>query len=122
MSHQRTWLHFITIPLIVLSLGLVHAPQAAAQKDAVLYLQLLRTDILTDKIAILTDAMAFTPEQAETFWPIYRDYQISKLKARGAEILLLNPLGARSQRPRTRPRASSPPSRSGCVWRTMGHS
>jgi hypothetical protein len=38
------------------------------------YVELLRADIKTKKTAILTELMQLSDEQAEKFWPIYRDY------------------------------------------------
>jgi hypothetical protein len=38
------------------------------------YVELLRADVKTKKTAILTELMQLSDEQAEKFWPIYRDY------------------------------------------------
>lgn len=38
------------------------------------YVELLRADVKTRKTAILTELMQLNDEQAEKFWPIYRDY------------------------------------------------
>jgi DNA anti-recombination protein RmuC len=38
------------------------------------YVELLRSDVKTKKVAILTDLMQLNDEQAEKFWPIYREY------------------------------------------------
>ena len=45
------------------------------------YIELLKSDVKTDKIAIITEVMAFTEEQAELFWPVYREfeYELDKL-------------------------------------------
>ena len=44
-------------------------------------IQMLKSDIQTDKIAIITQTMNFTDEQSEIFWPIYSDFsnELSKL-------------------------------------------
>ena len=44
------------------------------------YLELLRSDLKKEKVAILTEAMEFTPSQSETFWPIYREYDLKLSK------------------------------------------
>ncbi len=54
------------------SLLAVAAP-AVAQGDP--FVELLRQDIKTDKVAIMTEAMALSTEQGDVFWPIYREYQ-----------------------------------------------
>jgi hypothetical protein len=39
------------------------------------YVELLRTDIRGQKKAVISKAMALTPEQEKVFWPIYNDYE-----------------------------------------------
>jgi hypothetical protein len=39
------------------------------------YVQLLRSDLRTEKVAIITEVMAFTEEEDAKFWPIYREYE-----------------------------------------------
>lgn len=39
------------------------------------YIELLKTDVKANKKAIITEVMAFTEEQSEMFWPIYREYE-----------------------------------------------
>lgn len=63
------------------------APSASAQtttaqtaddtRDANLraYVQLLRSDLRTEKVAIITEVMTFTEEEDAKFWPIYREYE-----------------------------------------------
>ena len=45
------------------------------------YADLLRSDLRTQKVAIITEVMAFTEDEDARFWPIYRDYeaQLSKI-------------------------------------------
>jgi len=39
------------------------------------YLELLRSDVRTAKVEILTEAMALSQPEADAFWPIFREYQ-----------------------------------------------
>jgi hypothetical protein len=39
------------------------------------YLELLRSDINAEKVAVMTDGMMLTAEQGDVFWPMYREYQ-----------------------------------------------
>ncbi len=55
---------------VVLALLFV-AKTAYAQEQ---YAELLMSDIKTQKIAVLTEAMALDDAQSEPFWQIYRDY------------------------------------------------
>jgi hypothetical protein len=45
------------------------------------YAELLRSDVRSQKIAIITEVMGFTEAEDAAFWPIYRDYdaEMSKL-------------------------------------------
>ena len=45
------------------------------------YIDLLRQDLKKGKVAVLTEMMALTPEEASKFWPIYNEYdkELSKL-------------------------------------------
>ena len=45
------------------------------------YVELLRSDLKSRKVAILTQVMEFTPAEASTFWPIYKEYddELSRL-------------------------------------------
>lgn len=47
--------------------------QAQAQNEQ--YMELLRQDLRSGKVEVMTEAMALTDEQGEVFWPIYREYQ-----------------------------------------------
>lgn len=51
-------------------------PTAAQTRDANLkaYVDLLRKDLKKDKVAILTDLMQLTPDEAAKFWPVYNEY------------------------------------------------
>jgi len=70
-----------------LTAALFHAPKGLAQQanptptatesqetNIRAYVELLRADVKTKKTAILTEIMQLNDEQAEKFWPIYREY------------------------------------------------
>src|SRR5262245_8822080 len=56
-----------------------HAQQPAASDDRTLnlsaYAELLRSDLRTQKVAILAEIMGFTEAEGDKFWPIYREYE-----------------------------------------------
>ena len=53
-------------------------PQAPGAQTKALnlsaYVELLRSDVRTQKIAILTEVMGFSEAEDAAFWPIYREY------------------------------------------------
>jgi hypothetical protein len=57
---------------------LVFSFSLQAQDD---FIELLRQDLKTQKVAIITETMNFTEEESNVFWPVYRkyDFEASKL-------------------------------------------
>ena len=49
--------------------------QAQDQSQIEQYMELMRQDLRTTKMEVMTQAMTLTDEQGEVFWPIYREYQ-----------------------------------------------
>jgi hypothetical protein len=41
------------------------------------YTELLRSDLRTQKVAVITQMMAFTEAEDVKFWPVYRDYEVA---------------------------------------------
>ena len=52
------------------------------------YFELLRQDMGTKKVALITEVMQFTDEESEVFWPLYREFDFEKSKL-GDETLKL---------------------------------
>ncbi|MFI5406284.1 MAG: hypothetical protein ACHQ1D_07195 [Nitrososphaerales archaeon] len=44
-------------------------------QDVDSYIELLKSDVKTNRKAIITEVMAFTEKQSEVFWPIYREFE-----------------------------------------------
>jgi hypothetical protein len=44
-------------------------------QDVESFLELMRSDLKTEKKAVITLAMGFTDKEAEAFWPIYKEYE-----------------------------------------------
>jgi hypothetical protein len=53
------------------------------------YIELLRSDVKTKKVAIITEVIQFTNEEANAFWPIYREYDLELAKIGDARIALI---------------------------------
>ena len=65
------------IVIAVIACALIPAA-AFAQMDS--YLEMLRTDVRAEKVAVITEVMMFTDAESETFWPIYREYELELAK------------------------------------------
>lgn len=58
----------------------------AAQQDA--YIELLRSDVKTQRVGIITEVMQFDDSSSAIFWPIYREYEFEATKI-GDDMLVL---------------------------------
>ena len=52
------------------------------------YFELLRQDLATKKVLLITEVMQFTDEESEVFWPLYREFDFENAKI-GDETLKL---------------------------------
>lgn len=72
---------FAVIGLVVASgvaASLQSPPKAGPDVQALnlqAYTELLRSDVRTQKIAIITQVMGFTEAEDAAFWPVYREYE-----------------------------------------------
>jgi hypothetical protein len=62
---------------------------AFAQDDVDSFVELLRSDVKTNKKAIIAAAMEFTDAQAAVFWPIYRNYEFELDKLGDARFTMI---------------------------------
>ncbi|MCK4558907.1 MAG: hypothetical protein KAV45_03915 [Calditrichia bacterium] len=53
------------------------------------YIEILKSDVNTQRRALITAAMEFTEEEAQKFWPIYKEYEIEYDKLIDKEINLI---------------------------------
>ena len=53
------------------------------------YIELLRSDVKTKKVAIITEVMQFTNEEANAFWPVYREYEFELTKIGDGRLELI---------------------------------
>jgi hypothetical protein len=75
----------IGAPLVLAVLGFAHAASAQAKPPSATldsrdinlhaYIELMRSDLRSQKVAIITEVMEFTEEEDAKFWPVYRQYE-----------------------------------------------
>lgn len=53
------------------------------------YAELLRSDVRTQKVAIITEVMGFTETEDAAFWPIYREYETEMAKLGDERVALI---------------------------------
>jgi hypothetical protein len=66
-------------------------PNPADTREANLYayVELMRSDIRSQKVAIITEMMGFTEEEDAKFWPIYREYEVELAKINDDRMKLI---------------------------------
>jgi hypothetical protein len=66
-------------------------PSEDATRDTNLsaYVELLRSDLRSQKIAIITEMMQFTEAEDAKFWPVYREYETELAKINDDRIALI---------------------------------
>lgn len=83
---------------MLFSLILVLAPVLPAQRTAQsddqqsniqAYIDLIRADVKAEKVEILGAMMQFTPDEASTFWPIYKSYDADLTKLGDQKLALI---------------------------------
>jgi hypothetical protein len=70
---------------IIIAISIIASSFTFAQQS---YFELLRQDLATKKVALITDVMQFTDEESEVFWPLYREFDFESSKL-GDETLKL---------------------------------
>jgi hypothetical protein len=71
------------------------ATAASAQDSAKTekYIELLRSDWKTDRVAIVTEAMDLNDQQGASFWPIYREYDAALTALNDERLNLIRDYG-----------------------------
>ena len=72
-------------------------PAAAADTREVnlrAYVELLRSDLRAQKVAIITEVMQFTEAEDAKFWPVYREYEAELAKINDDRIALIKEYAA----------------------------
>ena len=69
-----------TLVVVTLISALLGTLPVAAQVSDTDYLQQLRTDIQSDRQALVAASLGLTDEEGEAFWPVYRDYRSDMAK------------------------------------------
>jgi hypothetical protein len=92
---RRPRLRTAATALVLTMTGAVaaHAQENTQQTKALnlsAYVELLRSELRTQKVAILTEVMGFTEAEDAAFWPIYREYALEMAKLEDERIALIS--------------------------------
>jgi hypothetical protein len=75
---------------LIILLMLLFSLNLFAQDD---FIELLRSDLKTQKVAVVTEAMDFTEAESNAFWPVYRDYDFDMSKLTDNFLAILKDYG-----------------------------
>jgi hypothetical protein len=64
------------------------------EKNLQTYVDLLRSDVKAEKVQILSVMMSLSPDQASTFWPIYKNYDADLTKLGDEKLALIKDYAA----------------------------
>ena len=88
--------HLLAIPLAFLATAGVARAQTPSSEPAqptelnlTAYAELLRSDLRTQKVAIITQVMGFTETEDAAFWPIYRDYDAERTRLGDERVAMI---------------------------------
>ena len=65
------------------------APQETRDTNLIAYAELLRSDLRSQKVAIITEMMQFTDAEDAKFWPVYREYEAELAKLNDERLALI---------------------------------
>ena len=63
--------------------------EEARSRNLSAYVELLRSDLRTQRVAVLTEMMQFTEDEDKAFWPIYREYEFELSRLNDERIALI---------------------------------
>jgi hypothetical protein len=72
----------------------VATPDDTREANLRAYVELLRSDLRSQRIAIITELMQFTEAEDTKFWPVYREYETELAKVNDERIALIKEYAA----------------------------
>lgn len=66
--------------LIAVAALMIATPVFAGEATMNAMMDLLRQDIRSERVAIIEEVMEFTPQEADAFWPVYKQYEAAVKK------------------------------------------
>ena len=65
------------------------APEDTREANLRAYVELLRSDVRSQRVAILTEVMQFTEAEDAKFWPVYREWEAELAKINDERLALI---------------------------------
>jgi len=100
LSPRTALTHGLTVASLALSLVFGASAQPAEGAVTVVlqpdpanlraFIELVRSDLRTDKALIIAQNIRFTEEEAAEFWPLHREYELARNKFLDERLALIN--------------------------------
>jgi hypothetical protein len=84
----------ISLKKMVLALALVVSMAVPALASDTDLIELMRSDLRTEKQALVTKAMQLTEDQSVKFWPVYKEYEVDMVKLNDERVALIKDYAA----------------------------
>ena len=81
--------HFFVISTCCFALTAMLGFPAFAQATPETYLELLRSDVRSARVEILTEALELSDSEGQAFWPIFREYDTELMKLADRRVALI---------------------------------
>jgi hypothetical protein len=65
-------------------------PKETRELNLTAYAELLRSDLRTQKVAIITEVVGFTEAEDKAFWPVYRQFDAEMAKLGDERVALIS--------------------------------
>jgi hypothetical protein len=76
---------------LVILFVLLSSMSLFAQDD---FIELIRQDLKTQKVAVITETMNFTEAESNAFWPVYREYDFEATKLADERLAIIKDYAA----------------------------
>ncbi len=75
--------------LLIIIIALLSVNTIAYGQDVNAYIELLRADVKTQRIAIIKENMQFTEAESSAFWPVYKEfeYELDRINDERVELI-----------------------------------
>ena len=81
--------------LVLAQATTVVSPGDTREANLRAYVELLRSDLRSQKVAIITELMGFTEAEDAAFWPVYREYETELTKVNDDRLALIKEYAAK---------------------------
>jgi len=84
----------VNLKNIILVAGMMTVAATPVVAGGTDLIEIMRSDLRTEKMAIVTRAMQLTEAQSEKFWPVYKEYEVDMVKLNDERVNIIKEYAA----------------------------